>query len=74
MSPRFLRALMGGLALLSLCACLAVPILYFLGRVSEQGYKTGFLVASIGWFVFAIARGAVGRGGDASGPGSPPSL
>jgi len=65
MNPRFLRTLMGGLALLSLCGCLAAPILYFLGRVSEQAYKTGFLVASIGWFVFAVARGATGPKGSA---------
>jgi hypothetical protein len=62
MNARFLRGLMGGLALLSLAACLAAPALYFLGRISEASYKSGFLVASIGWFVFAIARGAFQKG------------
>ncbi len=61
MTHRFIRSIAGGLALLSLGACLAAPILFFLGRISEAGYKTAFLVASIGWFVFAIARGFVRR-------------
>jgi hypothetical protein len=69
MRSRSLRALTGVLALLSLCGCLAAPVLYFLGRLPENRFKTGFLAASIGWFVFAIARGAIGRRGDAGGPG-----
>lgn len=56
-----LKGLFGALALLSLAACLAFPILYFLGRISERGYKTGFLIASIAWFVFATWRGFVPR-------------
>jgi hypothetical protein len=59
MTHRFIRGIAGGLAVLSLIACLAAPILFFLGRISEASYKTAFLVASIGWFVFAIARGFV---------------
>jgi hypothetical protein len=59
MKNRILRIIAGGLAFLSLGACLAAPILYFLGRISEESYKTAFLIASIAWFVFAIARGLV---------------
>lgn len=59
MTSRSLKSLAGGLALLSLAACLAAPVLYFLGRITEAGYKTAFLVASIGYFIFAIARGFV---------------
>ena len=59
MKSRFLKGLAGGLALLCLAACLAAPVLYFLGRITEASYKTAFLVASIGYFVFAIARGFV---------------
>jgi hypothetical protein len=59
MTHRIIRGISGGLALLSLAACLAAPILFFLGRISEASYKTAFLVASVGWFVFAIARGFV---------------
>jgi hypothetical protein len=59
MKSRLLKGLLGGLALISLAACLAAPALYFLGRVTESGYKTAFLIASIGYFVFAIGRGFV---------------
>lgn len=38
-------------ALLSLGICLAVPVLYFLGKMSEGGYKLAFNLASAGWFV-----------------------
>lgn len=68
MNPRFLKGVLGGLAVLSLAGCLAAPVLYFLGRISESGYKTGFLAASVAWFVFAIARGAVRKGPAAGGP------
>jgi hypothetical protein len=59
MTHRFVRGVAGGLALLSLAASLAAPILFFQGLISEASYKTAFLVASVGWFVFAIARGFV---------------
>jgi hypothetical protein len=59
MKTRLLRGLAGVLALVSLAACLAAPALYFLGRITETSYKTAFLLASIGYFVFAIARGFV---------------
>jgi hypothetical protein len=59
MTHRILRGIAGGMAVLSLAACLAAPVLFFLGRISEASYKTAFLIASIGWFVFAIARGSV---------------
>jgi hypothetical protein len=41
------------LAAASLAGCLAAPSLYFYGRISEEGYKLGFLLFSAGWFVFA---------------------
>lgn len=68
MKTRFLRDLAGVLALLSLVGCLAAPMLYFLGRLSEERYKAGFLAASVAWFVFAIARSALGQGPAAGGP------
>jgi hypothetical protein len=58
MKNRFVRGGAGLLALLSLTVCLAAPVLYFLGHITEGSYKTVFLVASIGWFVFAVARSA----------------
>jgi hypothetical protein len=61
MKNRALRHLAGDLAVLSLAACLAAPVLFFLGRITEGSYKTAFLVASIAWFVFAVARGASGK-------------
>ncbi len=45
-----------GMAVLSLFLCLAAPFLYFSGRMSEAGYKSLFLAASVGWFVFSVAR------------------
>ena len=57
MKSRLLKGLLGGLALISLAA----PILFFLGRITEGSFKTTFLVASIGWFVFAVARGSSGK-------------
>ncbi len=41
------------LSLVSLAACLAAPVMHFLGKLSSEGYKLVFLAASIGWFVFA---------------------
>lgn len=40
-------------ALLALLACLAAPILYFVGSVDASTFKTFFLIASLGWFIFA---------------------
>jgi len=45
-----------GFALLSLFFCLAAPFLYFWGQMSEGGYKSLFLAASMGWFVFSVFR------------------
>jgi hypothetical protein len=47
------RRVFAVLALLSLAFCLAFPILRFLGRISETGFRSGLLIASLGWFVFA---------------------
>jgi len=45
-----------GMAVLSLLFCLAAPFLCFFGRMSEGGYKSLFLAASVGWFVFSVVR------------------
>jgi hypothetical protein len=68
MKGRALNVLTGLLALLSLAVCLATPVLYFLGRVSEGAFKAAFLIASIGWFVFAVARGSSAKGPAAPAP------
>jgi hypothetical protein len=47
------RRVFAVLALLGLALCLAFPILRFLGRISEAGFRSGLLAASLGWFVFA---------------------
>jgi len=64
MSNRLFRGITGGLALVSLALCLAAPVAFFLGRISEGSYRTAFLLASIAWFVLATARtlAAGGRG------------
>jgi hypothetical protein len=41
------------LSLASLITCLAAPILHFLGKMSAETYKLVFMIASLGWFVFA---------------------
>jgi hypothetical protein len=40
-------------SLASLFACLAAPILHFLGKMSAGTYKLIFVFASLGWFIFA---------------------
>jgi len=62
MRHRVLRHLAGGLALFSLGICLAAPVLFFLGRITEGSYKSTFLGASIAWFVLSTARGSVRKG------------
>jgi hypothetical protein len=43
----------GILSLASLAACLISAVLHFLGRISTQDFRVIFLLASVGWFVFA---------------------
>jgi len=47
------RILFGTLAIASLALCLIFPILHFLGRIEADRFKSGFLFASVAWFVFA---------------------
>lgn len=47
------RRVFAVLALLGLALCLAFPILRFLGRISVEGFRSGLLMASVAWFVFA---------------------
>jgi hypothetical protein len=62
MTHPVLRTIAGVLALLSLAVCLAAPVLFFAGRISEPDYKTAFLAGSIAWFVFAVAWGFARKG------------
>jgi hypothetical protein len=62
MKSRVFRAVVGGLALLSLAVCLMVGVLIFLGKVSDATYKKAFLAASVLWFVFSIMRGKPVKG------------
>ena len=63
-----MKALLGLLSILALGLCLASPVLYFLGIVSRQAFRTAFLLSSIAWFVLAAswsaARKAKMRDGD----------
>ncbi len=61
MSNRLFRLIAGGLALVSLGMCLAAPVVYFLGRISEARYKRAFLLSSVAWFVLATARTMAGK-------------
>jgi hypothetical protein len=47
------KIVLGSISLLSLAVCLASAVLHFLGKLSAPDFKLAFLLASIGWFVFA---------------------
>lgn len=51
-----MNALIALLAWLSLAACVAAPLLRFLGLLEEDAFKTMLLLASLGWFVFATLK------------------
>lgn len=50
------NAILSTLAGIGLLCCIAAPILYFMGKISEADYKSVFLIASIAWFLFATLR------------------
>jgi hypothetical protein len=56
-----MRMILGLLAVATLAACLALPILRFQGSLDDQTYKHYFLIASAAWFVFAIPWAAHGK-------------
>jgi EamA domain-containing membrane protein RarD len=47
------RILFGILSMVSLALCLVFSIVYFLGKIKADRFKSGFLFASIAWFIFA---------------------
>ncbi len=47
---------------LSLVACLAAPVLFFLARLGDESYKAVLLGGSVGWFLFAAALTATNPG------------
>jgi hypothetical protein len=47
------RKIMAILAIVSLSLCLIFPIVHFLGKINAAAYKSGFLLASAAWFIFA---------------------
>jgi len=67
MRNRLFRRITGGLALLSLGLCLAAPVVFFLGRISEETYRRAFLLASIAWFILATARAMAAKDGPPEG-------
>jgi hypothetical protein len=48
-----MKSFYGIAALLSLAACLAAPVFYFLGTLAEAGFKLALVPASLAWFLFA---------------------
>ena len=54
-----IRLLAGVLALASLVACLALAVAHFRGAMTAESFRQTFLLASIGWFVFAGAWGTL---------------
>jgi hypothetical protein len=49
-----IRTLIIVLAALSLGACLAAPILFFLGRMDAGSYRGVLLAGTLGWFLCAV--------------------
>lgn len=49
------KRILGAAAVLSLAACLAFPVAFFLGKMGEGTFKLYFLVFSVVWFVLAVA-------------------
>jgi hypothetical protein len=47
------KTLLAVAAVLSLAVCLASPVLFFLGKLSEAGFKLALVPASLAWFVLA---------------------
>lgn len=47
------KSVLAAFSLISLAVCLAAPALHFYGKLTADDYKLIFLIASIGWFVFA---------------------
>jgi hypothetical protein len=58
-----IRTLFIVLAALSLGACLAAPLLFFLGSVDMAGYKNVLLAGTLGWFICASFLAARRRSG-----------
>ena len=52
------------LAVVSLLMCGVVAVQRFLGDVTDEVYKSRFLWASVGWFVFQTSAFAMRRKGD----------
>lgn len=47
------RIVFGVAAILALVACLAAPVMYFLGMTDESSFKSTFGGATITWFICA---------------------
>lgn len=48
-----MKAIAALISVLSLAVCLIVPVLWFLGRTTEDTYKMLFLLATVVYFIFA---------------------
>ena len=56
-----IKQVFGLLAVLSLLSCAAVPVLFFLGKISAGTFRAIFLAASCFWFLFAVLRNLSGK-------------
>jgi hypothetical protein len=50
------RTLSGIMAVASLAVCLLFCVVKFQGKIDAWSFKTGFLLASAAWFIFASLR------------------
>jgi hypothetical protein len=56
-----MKRVLQGLAVASLVYCGVVAVQRFLGDVPDEVYKSRFLWASVGWFVFQSVAFLIGR-------------
>ncbi len=55
-----MKRILQALAIASLAACVLFAVQRFAGELPEEVYKSRFLWASIGWFVFQTAAFSLG--------------
>ncbi len=58
-----MKKLLAVLSILSLLLCLAAPILFFYGRLTEASFKLSLALASAAWFFLATAWASYAKKG-----------
>jgi cell division protein FtsW (lipid II flippase) len=48
------KVFFGACALICLVVCAVLPVLVFLDKIEAKAFKDYFLIATAGWFIFAV--------------------